>query len=61
MYLRRSAYQLSVHLQAPDRQAQNDQDMINYNKAMSEVRVTVEWFFGNIKNYFKFIDFKKKK
>ena len=35
------AYQLSVHLQAPYRQAQNNQDMINYNKAMSEVRVTV--------------------
>ena len=33
--------------------------MINYKKAMSEVRVTVEWLFGNIKNYFKFIDFKK--
>ena len=30
------AYQLSVHLQAPYRQAQNNQDMINYNKAMSE-------------------------
>ena len=53
-------YQLSVHRQAPNRQAQNNQDMINYNKAMSEVRVTVEWLFGNIKNYFKFIDFKKK-
>ena len=52
-------YQLSVHLQAPYRQAQNNQHMINYNKAMSEVRVTVEWLFGNIKNYFKFIDFKK--
>ena len=33
--------------------------MINYNKAMSEVSVTVEWLFGNIRNYFKFIGFKK--
>ena len=32
--------------------------MINYNKARREVRVTVEWLFGNIKNYCKFIDFK---
>ena len=32
---------------------------MNYNKSMSEVRVTVEWLFGIIKNYFKFIDFKK--
>ena len=30
------AYQLSVHLQAPYRQAQNNQDMINYDKVMSE-------------------------
>ena len=50
------AYELTVHLY---RQAQNNQDMINYNKAMSEVRVTVESLFGNIRNYFKFIDFKK--
>ena len=54
------AYQFSVHLQAPNRQAQNNQDLINYNKAMSKVRVTVEWLFGNIKNYFIFIGFKKK-
>ena len=26
---------------------------------MSEVRVSVEWLFGNITNYFKFIDFKR--
>jgi len=27
---------------------------------MSEVRVSVEWLFGDIANYFKFMDFKKK-
>ena len=53
------ACQLNVHLQALYRQAQNNQGMINYNKSMSEVRVTVEWLFRNIKNYFKFTDFKK--
>ena len=26
---------------------------------MSEVRVSVEWLFGDILNYFKFLDFKK--
>lgn len=26
---------------------------------MSEVRVFVEWIFGDIINYFKFLDFKK--
>ena len=30
-----------------------------FNKAMSEVRVSVEWLFGDISNYFKFIDYKK--
>ena len=33
--------------------------MIAFNKAMSEVRVSVEWLFGDISNYFKFIDYKK--
>ena len=28
------------HILQPYRQAQNNQDMMNYNKAMSEVRVT---------------------
>ena len=27
---------------------------------MSEIRVSVEWIFGDIINYFKFLDFKKK-
>ena len=31
--------------------------MALYNKAMSEVRIAVEMLFGNISNYFKFIDF----
>ena len=30
-----------------------------YNKAMSEVRASVEWVFGDIVNYFAFMDFKK--
>ena len=30
-----------------------------YNKSMSEIRVAVEMLFGNISNYFKFIDFKR--
>ena len=33
--------------------------MTLYNKAMSEVSVSVELLFGNIWNCFKFIDFKK--
>lgn len=30
-----------------------------YNNSMSSVRVSVEWLFGDIVDYFKFMDFKK--
>ena len=33
---------------------------IEWNKAMSEVRIEVEWLFGDIINNFAFLDFKKK-
>ena len=33
--------------------------MEEFNKAMSSVRISVEWLFGDIINYFKFVDFKK--
>ena len=33
--------------------------MEDYNKAMREVLVSVEWLFGDIINSFKFLDFKK--
>ena len=33
--------------------------MVAYNKSMSRVRVSVQWIFGDIVNYFKFMDFKK--
>lgn len=52
------AYPLGVHLQAPFRNTNLTPQMALYNQAMSEVRVSVEWLFGNIINYFKFIDFK---
>ena len=52
------AYPLGLHLQAPFRNIHITPQMVLYNKAMSKVRVAVEWLFGNITNYFKFIDFK---
>ena len=30
-----------------------------FNAAMSSVRITVEWLFGDISTYFQFSDFKK--
>ena len=55
------AYPLRVHLQAPFRHVHLTPQMMEYNKRMSEVRVSVEWLFGDIANYFKFMDFKKNK
>ena len=34
-------------------------DVEAFNAAMSSVRVSVEWLFGDISNSFKFLDFKK--
>ena len=53
------AYPLRVHLQAPFRNRQLTPAMEEFNKSMSAVRVSVEWIFGDIINYFKFLDFKK--
>ena len=53
------AYPLRVHLQVPYRGAGITPEMEMYNKAMSAVRISVEWLFGDIVNYFKFLDFKK--
>ena len=53
------AYPLNLHLQAPFRDVHLDAQMKQFNTAMSEVRVSVEWLFGSIVNYYKFVDFKK--
>ena len=53
------AYPLRVHLQVPYRCAGMTPRMEEYNKAMSAVRISVEWLFGDIISYFKFLDFKK--
>ena len=53
------AYPLRVHLQAPFRQGRLTPQMQPYNDAMSEVRFSVEWLFGDIIDSFKFLDYKK--
>ena len=53
------AYPLRIHLQAPFRGPGLTHIQKQYNKAMSRVRVSVEWVFGDIVNYFGFVDFKK--
>ena len=52
------AYPINLHLLSPFRNA-NGQNQLDFNKAMSEVRVSVEWVFGDLLSYFKFVDFKK--
>ena len=54
------AYPLRLHLQCPfARRAALTEEQQAYNESMSRVRVSVEWVFGDIVNYFKFTDFKK--
>lgn len=53
------AYPVRAHLQAPFRNVALTNQMIQFNRAMSSVRISVEWLFGDIISYFKFLDFKK--
>ena len=52
------AYPMQIHFQAPYKEGNLTRDQKNYNKPMKGVRVTVEWLSGEIKTYFKFVDFK---
>lgn len=53
------AYPLRPQLQAPFRNAILTLQQIAFNKSMSQVRISVEWLFGDIVNWFSFMDFKK--
>jgi len=56
------AYPLSPHLMCPYRVWEVPvitAEMQAFNQAMSSVRVSVEWLFKDVSEYFKFIDFKK--
>ena len=56
------AYPLRPHLMTPYRMgdvAELTDVMKEFNRAMSSLRVSVEWRFGDISNSFKFIDFRK--
>ena len=53
------AYGLSRNILSPFRSANLSSQEKEFNKAMSSVRVTVEWTFGKIVQYFAFLDFKK--
>jgi len=55
-----TAYPLRVHLQTCYRGANLTQGQQLYNTSMSEVRVTVEWAFGEIVKNWGMLDYKKK-
>ena len=52
-------YPHCVHLQRPFQYGLLTQQMQNFNGSMSKVHSSVDWIFGDIINYFKFLDFKK--
>ena len=53
------AYPLRVHLQGPFKGAALTPQQEAFNLSMSKVRISVEWVFGDIVEYFAFLDFKK--
>ena len=53
------AYPLRIHLQAPFRNCVLTPQTLTNNSSMSAVCTAVEWLFGDVINYFKFLDFKK--
>lgn len=53
------AYPLRQRLQAPFLNGILTPQQAVYNKSMSQVRVSVEWLFRDIIDWFKFLDFKK--
>ena len=53
------AYPLSVYLQTPFKEIPLTPAMAEFNSAMSSVRTSVEWVFGDVIGSFKFLDFKK--
>ena len=53
------AYGLAHNILAPFRGAQLNQQQQDFNKSMSRVRISVEWTFGKLLQYFSFVDFKR--
>ena len=53
------AYQLRPHLQGPFKNKNLTPQQADFNKSMSTVRISVEWVFDEILNYFSFLDYKK--
>lgn len=55
-----SAYVLRAYLQVPFQGSALTDDQISFNAAMSKVRVSVEWGYKDIKQYFTHLDMPRK-
>ena len=53
------AYPLRTHLQCPLRHGVLTRQMEEFNASISSVHTSVVWLFGDLINYFKFLDYKK--
>lgn len=53
------AYGMSAHVISPFKGAHLTQLQKQFNRQMSDVRVSVEWGFGKIIQYFSYLDFRK--
>lgn len=53
------AYGISRNILAPFRGAQLTIAEKDFNKSMSQVRISVEWTFGKISQYFTYVDLKR--
>ena len=53
------AYGVSQNILSPFRGAQLTTQQELFNKSMSQVRVSVEWTFGKICQYFTYVDLKR--
>ena len=53
------AYGVTANILAPFRGSQLSRQQVEFNKAMSKVRVSVEWTFGKTCQYFSYVDFKR--
>ena len=53
------AYGLTQNILAPFKGARITANEQAFNKKMSKVRISVEWGFGKIMQYFAYLDFKK--
>ena len=53
------AYPLRPHIQCPFMQRNQNQQQLDFNQAMSKVRIEVEWVFNDISKFFAFLSYKK--